>query len=332
MNLSKEGPVMRAIITFFLSTASVLAFSAQTVSVEVFSSGSHPFRVVSTPSGINCPDDSCEAKFRQNTTIVLTAVPDLPFEDPSLFFVEWGGDCSDISPTCTISEQGNFSVTAKIPLAYIQNAYSPSRVLQPGDPDWPVPRYYDQYSDDFGYDSGFIDDFLTGIRWMEDANCMQTHYPELDTGAYSQGPGDPNEYVDYPGDGAVDWPNALSFMDGVNSGNYNACTPDFYDECINQGGVWALPTKDELESLVDERFVSPMISNGVSDAQATEGDPFLNVSSAAYWSSTPHVVDPALDLNEVWVVSVDDGSVEQTGTDVGAGFHPVWLVCKQPAN
>ena len=125
----------------------------------------------------------------------------------------------------------------------------------------------------------------------------------------------------------------MSFIDGVNSGTYDACTPDFYDECINQGGVWTLPTKDELESLVDERFVSPMISNSVSDAQATQGDPFLNVSSAAYWSSTPHVaVDPALDPNRVWVVSVDDGSLIQTGTGVEAGFHPVWLVCKQPAN
>jgi hypothetical protein len=320
---------MRTIAAIFLLLGTALAHSAQNVSLEVIID-QLPFRVVSTPGGIDCPGN-CDATFHQTDTVVLTATIELSLGE-SFFYVEWGGDCHDSSPTCTITEQGRYSITAQLPEQALQSIFHASTVLVPGDPDWPVPRYYDQYADDFGYADGIVDDFLTGLRWMRDANCMQAHYPELDTGAYSQVPGDPNEYVDYPGDGAVDWPDALSFMDSVNSGVYDACTPDLYDECINQGGVWTLPTKDELESLVDERFVSPMISNGVSDAQATEGDPFLNVSSAAYWSSTPHVVDPALDLNEVWVVSVDDGSVEHTGTDVGAGFHPVWLVCKQPVN
>jgi len=311
---------MRAIITFFLSTASVLAFSAQTVSVNVNIDGL-PFRVVSTPSGINCPD-SCEAKFHQNDTVVLTAVPDFFMEKPDLFYVAWDGSCNDPSATCTINEQGNFSVSAEIPIGVIASLLRyPSPVLDPTHPDWPIPRY-----DENGYGYGVVDN-LTGIQWMQDANCMQTHYSWLDNGW---------DGIDEPADGLVDRPTAEEFIAGINSGMYNACItndPDYYqDACIDQGGVWAFPTKDELESLVDERFGPPRISNSIGDGQATDGDPFFNLSNDHYWSSTEYVREQPSDPNSVWVVSVGEGTVGQAGIFTGDGFHPIWLVCRPPAN
>jgi hypothetical protein len=191
-----------------------------------------------------------------------------------------------------------------------------------------VPRYY-QYEDYPEYNGLIVADQLTGLHWMRDANCMQSHYPWIDSGEYGQvNPGDPNEYIDYPGDGAVDWPSAINFVAGINSGNYPGCAP-LYDACVESGGLWSLPNKDELESLVDERFPPPRVSNAVGDMQTSEGDPFLNIYDGYYWSMTEYVTDPPPDPNAVWVVSVSEGSVKSASTGMGDNFHSIWLVCRE---
>ncbi len=63
--------------------------------------------VTSAPTGLGCAT-TCEKNVDPNATVVLTAVPD---EDA--YFVGWGGACAGTDPTCTITMQGNRSVSAE---------------------------------------------------------------------------------------------------------------------------------------------------------------------------------------------------------------------------
>jgi len=72
--------------------------------------------VTSNPAGISChiPWSSnsslqdCYVSFPRNSTVVLTATP-----DPGSTFVEWYGDCTGTSPTCTLVMDGNKYVRAR---------------------------------------------------------------------------------------------------------------------------------------------------------------------------------------------------------------------------
>jgi GH25 family lysozyme M1 (1,4-beta-N-acetylmuramidase) len=63
--------------------------------------------VTSAPSGLGCTA-TCEKNVDPNRTFTLTAVPD---EDA--YFLGWGGACSGTATTCTVTMQGNRSVTAE---------------------------------------------------------------------------------------------------------------------------------------------------------------------------------------------------------------------------
>ena len=65
----------------------------------------------------------------------------------------------------------------------------------------PSPRFTDN-------GNGTVTDNLTGLIWLKNANCIGASYPQLD-----------QEGV--PGDGAVDWSNALNFVAGINAGIYD---------------------------------------------------------------------------------------------------------------
>ncbi|HEY5861296.1 MAG TPA: GH25 family lysozyme, partial [Actinomycetota bacterium] len=63
--------------------------------------------VTSAPAGLGCAT-TCEKNVDPNATVTLSAVPD---EDA--YFVGWGGACDGTNPSCTITMQGNRSVTAE---------------------------------------------------------------------------------------------------------------------------------------------------------------------------------------------------------------------------
>ncbi len=66
--------------------------------------------VTSSPPGITCEDgsDSCAYGFPVGQTVTLTAVPAASFD-----FVEWQGDCSGTSTTCTVTITSGTTISAR---------------------------------------------------------------------------------------------------------------------------------------------------------------------------------------------------------------------------
>ena len=110
---------------------------------------------------------------------------------------------------------------------------------------WPFVRFVNN-------GDGTVRDALTGLVWLADADCMNTHYPQLSSV-----------------DGEVYWQEAIDFVGGANAGTYPACSTGYDD--------WRLPNIIELRSLLD--FEEPLESYasfvGIS-----------NLSNVGYWSST----------------------------------------------
>jgi hypothetical protein len=115
---------------------------------------------------------------------------------------------------------------------------------------WPSPRFIEN-------GDGTVTDNLTGLMWLQNANCINTNYPEFDT-------------HEIPGDGLVTWQNALDFVEGINDGMYPDCegNPPYDD--------WRLPNIKELHSLLDYGQYPVLPA----------GHPFSNLQIAYYWSST----------------------------------------------
>jgi len=154
---------------------------------------------------------------------------------------------------------------------------------------WPSPRFTNN-------GDGTITDNLTGLMWLQDANCIKTNYPGFDNDAT-------------PGDGGVTWPHALDFVKGVNDGTYSDSNAGYTD--------WRLPNVNELFSLRDLSQHSPAL---------TSGNPFLNVVSAEYWAST------CWPATRVWTVNVYHGNVlEVTMASYYLYVWPVRSVSNGPA-
>ena len=96
-------------------------------------------------------------------------------------------------------------------------------------------------------------DNLTGLVWLEDADCAAT---------------------------GMAWAAALSWVATLNSG-----------ECgLSDGsaeGDWRLPNVLESMSLVTQQYSSPAIPNTAGTGKMVAGDPFTNVQSN-YWTSTEY--------------------------------------------
>jgi hypothetical protein len=98
---------------------------------------------------------------------------------------------------------------------------------------------------------GTVKDNLTDLIWLKDAGCL------LFSG----------------------WANALQLVSALASGSCG----------LSDGSVpgdWRLPNVRELQSLVDFGFSNPALSNAAGTGQWIQGDPFSNVFSAKYWTST----------------------------------------------
>jgi hypothetical protein len=146
---------------------------------------------------------------------------------------------------------------------------------------WPNPRFTDNQD-------GTITDNLTGLIWLQDANRFGTKM----------------------------WSDALNacnslYDDGVNP------TPTLTDGSIP--GDWRLPNIRELHSLVNYGFNNLALSNTAGIGKWTEGNPFTNVKTFPYWSSTTSVSFPS----GAWTVHFITGFTSFT---VKTGINRVWCV------
>ncbi len=98
---------------------------------------------------------------------------------------------------------------------------------------------------------GTVTDNLSGLIWLMNANCFGTRA----------------------------WSIALDDSNHLNTG-----------ECgLTDGsseGDWRLPNALEMLSLVDFAVFAPAVSNTDGSGKWVSGDPFTNVQSSAYWTST----------------------------------------------
>lgn len=133
-------------------------------------------------------------------------------------------------------------------------------------------------------DDGTVTDNLTGLIWLKNANCF----------------------------GLRTWSNALSDSNGLADGQCGLTDS-------SQAGDWRLPNRFELESLLDLSYVSPAISNTAGTGKWSPGDPFSNVRTYYYWSSTTYT---SISL-DAWYVAISSGVINVT---VKASDRYVWPV------
>ncbi len=114
----------------------------------------------------------------------------------------------------------------------------------------PVPRFVDN-------DDGTVRDTLTGLVWLQDANCSLS--------------------IGYSTDGRMDWGAALDFVADINSGLVDISGCGYMGEA---GGDWRLANINELDSLVHD---------GVNNKAAWLGSQGFEhvMDTYYYWSSTP---------------------------------------------
>jgi len=128
---------------------------------------------------------------------------------------------------------------------------------------WPNPRFTKN-------NDGTVTDNLTGLIWLENANCFSTRT----------------------------WAQALT--DAANLQNGSCGLSDG-----SAAGEWRLPSKKELKSLVSSQYDSPALSNTAGTSQWSTGDPFTGVQSFNYWSSTTY----AGNTPNAWYVVLNVGIV-----------------------
>ena len=114
--------------------------------------------------------------------------------------------------------------------------------------------------------NGTVTDNVTGLVWLKDANCfglLDWYYGEIAAATLSSGGG-------------------CGLQDGSSQGE------------------WRQPTKEEWEAFVCTEYNGPVVCNTAGTGQWTEGQPFENVQSSYYWSSTEYVSSNAWGVNMIY--------------------------------
>ncbi|MEN8217885.1 MAG: DUF1566 domain-containing protein [Pseudomonadota bacterium] len=128
---------------------------------------------------------------------------------------------------------------------------------------------------------GTVTDNSSGLIWMKNANCF----------------------------GEQNWDTAIQSAANLAHG-----------ECgLRDGsrrGMWRLPTKEEWEAMIDDRYKYPALSNAAGTGQWKEGDAFSDVQWW-YWSSSTR------NLSSAWGVGLNGGGV---GFNVKTFALYVWAV------
>ena len=132
----------------------------------------------------------------------------------------------------------------------------------------PVPRFTNN-------GTGAITDNLTGLIWLQNANCTDT------VGGVAKA------------SGYLTWANALTWSNSLASGSCGLSDG-------SAAGDWRLPNVEELESLVDLQRTNPALPTV---------NPFSAVQSSWYWSSTTY----ASSTGSAWYVYVGNGGVVGNG-------------------
>jgi hypothetical protein len=117
---------------------------------------------------------------------------------------------------------------------------------------WPNPRFTKN-------GDGTVTDNLTGLIWLEDANCAAA---------------------------MMDWEDALGFANTLFDGSVAHNGGDCGLSDGSAVGAWRLPNVRELQSLVHYGVSAPAVPNTAGTGKWTEGDPFSGVQLALYWPST----------------------------------------------
>ena len=151
---------------------------------------------------------------------------------------------------------------------------------------WPNPRFTNN-------GDGTVTDKLTGLVWLEDADCF----------------------------GSKSWTDALAAANGLFDGATH--DPAGGDCGLADGsidGQWRLANVRELHSLVHFGVNLPALPDTAGTGQWSEGDPFANVAALqSYWTSTS-VVGGALNA---WWIYLGNGDTQSAPRANGARVWPV---------
>ncbi len=152
---------------------------------------------------------------------------------------------------------------------------------------WPNPRFTKN-------GDGTVTDNLTGLIWLENADCAAA---------------------------MMNWAAALAFANTLFDGSMAHNGGDCGLTDLSAAGTWRLPNVRELQSLVHYGVFSPAVPNTAGTGQWFPGDPFSSVlSTAFYWSSTT----PAFNTVNAWDVFMGTGVLfTHLKTDV---VNRVWPV------
>jgi uncharacterized repeat protein (TIGR01451 family) len=199
-------------------------------------------------------------------------------------------------PPCPVCQEGAPAVA--LPRTGQMTCYDTAGIIidcagtgQDGDIQAGVARPDPRFTDN---GDGTLTDNLTGLIWLQDANCIATQYPGFDNDGSA-------------GDGAVLWQHALDFVAGINDGTYPNCGAGHTD--------WRLGNINELGTLthfgVNQLWIWLM----------NQG--FINVEPSYYWSSTTS----AAASHWAWTLEILTANSLRTEADkrIG-GYIYVWPV------
>ncbi len=114
--------------------------------------------------------------------------------------------------------------------------------------------------------NGTVTDNLTGLVWLQNANCTAT-ISGIDPLATSS---------------KLTWQNAMDWSAGLANGTCGLTDG-------STAGQWRLPTVKELQSLIHFGYNNPALSNDAgTDRWGTGTSSFTTVQSAYYWSATSY--------------------------------------------
>lgn len=145
---------------------------------------------------------------------------------------------------------------------------------------WPSPRFVDN-------NNGTVTDNLTGLIWLENANCTAT------VGGIAK-------------EGKLVWADALTWSNNLKNGDCGLSDASL-------AGDWRLPNRKELLSLVDRHKAAPSLP---------AGHPFLGVQfvwTDLYWTSSSLARNP----RHAFIVGLLSGKADY---DVKTNSYYVWPV------
>lgn len=151
---------------------------------------------------------------------------------------------------------------------------------------WPNPRFTKN-------GDGTVTDNLTGLVWLENANCASA---------------------------TMNWTAALAFANTLFDGSVAHNGGDCGLDDGSAVGAWRLPNVREALSLRHWGVFLPAVPNSAGTGQWTEGDPFTGLLSDWYWSSTT----VAVNTPTAWVVDMANGNVTNNNKTTSNWY--VWPV------